>query len=165
MYRKPTRRLVLTSAFAEFLITACGGSASSTTAAGSDANQGEFAFGEPADSSNTDRIVEIVATEGLVFDPSDLTATTGETVTFRIVNEGTIIHDFTLGDEVTQDEHEEEMAEMGGMAHEASNAVTVAAGATKELTWTFTQPGTVLIGCHQPGHYDAGMKGQITVGL
>lgn len=73
------------------------------------------------------------------------------------------IHDFTLGDEATQEEHEEEMAEMGGMAQDQANAVTVAAGETKELTWTFTKSGSVLIGCHQPGHYDGGMKGQITV--
>jgi uncharacterized cupredoxin-like copper-binding protein len=56
------------------------------------------------------------------------------------------------------------MAEMARMAHDRANTVTVAAGETKELTWAFTEPGTVLIGCHQPGHYDAGMKGQITVG-
>ena len=49
------------------------------------------------------------------------------------------------------------------MEHDQPNVVTVGAGETKELTWTFTQPGTVLIGCHQLGHYDAGMKGQITV--
>ncbi|MEX1125622.1 MAG: hypothetical protein WD895_07820 [Acidimicrobiia bacterium] len=39
----------------------------------------------------------------------------GETITFRIVNDGTVVHDFTLGDSAIQDEHEEEMAEMGGM--------------------------------------------------
>ena len=53
---------------------------------------------------------------------------------------------------------------MPGMAHDQANNVTVASGETKELTWAFTEPGTVLIGCHQPGHYAAGMKGQITVG-
>jgi uncharacterized cupredoxin-like copper-binding protein len=41
--------------------------------------------------------------------------------------------------------------------------VTIPASGTKELTWVFAEAGTVLIGCHQPGHYAAGMKGQITV--
>lgn len=164
MVRKPTRRLVVISAFALLLLTACGASGSNTTTtARSNANQGEFTFGEPGDSANADRTIEIVTTNDLVFNPADLTVTVGETITFRIVNDGTIIHDFTLGDEATQEEHEQEMAEMGGMTHDQPNAMTVAAGETKELTWTFTELGTVLIGCHQLGHYDAGMKGQITV--
>lgn len=129
----------------------------------SGANQSEFVFGEPADAANTDRVVEIDTTDDLVFIPAELTVTTGETITFRIVNDGTITHDFTLGDEATQQEHAEEMAEMGGMAHDQPNTVTVAAGETKELTWTFTQTGTVLLGCHQPGHYEAAMKGQISI--
>ena len=146
------------------LLTTCGGSGSNiTTTAASNANQREFAFGEPADPATADRTIEIVTTNDLVFNPADLTATAGETITFRIVNDGTIIHDVTLGDEATQEEHAEEMAEMAGMANDQPNAMTIAAGETKELTWTFTQPGTVLIGCYQPGHYDAGMKGQITV--
>lgn len=131
--------------------------------AASNANRGDFPFGEPAEMAIADRTIEIATTDDLAFDPAELTVTAGETITFRIVNDGTIIHDFTLGDEATQQQHEEEMAEMGEMASDQPNAVTVAAGETKELTWTFTQPGTVVIDCHQPGHYDAGMKGLITV--
>lgn len=44
------------------------------------------------------------------------------------------------------------------------NAVVLDPGETKEVTWKFTVAGTFLIGCHQPGHYDAGMVGSITVG-
>ena len=36
-------------------------------------------------------------------------------------------------------------------------------GATGELVYTFTRPGTVLIGCHEPGHYALGMRAVITV--
>ena len=154
---KSARRLALVSGFAVLVLTACVGSGSGTT------TPSEFEFGTPADPGSTDRVVEILTTDDLVFIPAELTVRAGETITFRIVNQGSIIHDFTLGDEVTQEEHEAEMAEMAGMAHDQANAVTVAAGETKELTWTFSQPGTVLIGCHQPGHYDGGMKGQISV--
>jgi uncharacterized cupredoxin-like copper-binding protein len=52
---------------------------------------------------------------------------------------------------------------MEGMAHDQPNVVTIPAGETIELSWTFTEAGTVLIGCHQPGHYAGGMKGQISV--
>ena len=43
------------------------------------------------------------------------------------------------------------------------NAFVLQVGETKELTWTFTVAGEVLIGCHQPGHYQAGMVGKIKV--
>ncbi len=42
------------------------------------------------------------------------------------------------------------------------NAISVRAGETRELTWTFTKTGTVIYGCHQQGHYGS-MKGRVTV--
>jgi len=42
-------------------------------------------------------------------------------------------------------------------------SIFVAPGATGELVYTFTRPGTVLIGCHEPGHYALGMRAVITV--
>lgn len=47
---------------------------------------------------------------------------------------------------------------------EMGNAVTVHAGETAELTWRFTRAGTVLLGCHVQGHYEAGIRGEVTVG-
>lgn len=157
MFASSPRLMALVSVLAAFLMTACGD-------AESNPDQSEFAFGEPADAATATRTIEVATTDALAFEPAEITVTAGETITFRVVNNGEIIHDFTLGDEATQQEHEEEMREMAGMAHDQPNTVTIAAGETKELTWAFTEPGTVLIGCHQPGHYDAGMKGQITVG-
>jgi len=109
-------------------------------------------------------VIEITGTDDFRFDPAQLTVQVGETVTFRVVNAGTQVHDFTLGDEATQIEHAEEMTEMTGMSMpDEPNAITVAGGETKEVTWRFTQAGTVLIGCHQPGHYENGMKGSVRV--
>ena len=68
--------------------------------------------------------------------------------TFRFVNEGPVIHDLHPRDVATRDQHEEEMADLGGMAHEQVSAVTLAAEETNEITWTLTQAGTVVIGCH-----------------
>ncbi len=42
-------------------------------------------------------------------------------------------------------------------------AVDVPPGQTVTLVYTFDQPGTLLYGCHVPGHYAAGMRGTITV--
>lgn len=172
-----TQRLPQTAALlalAAIVVAACGGStASSTTTTAAAATttvttmadaHDEFSFGEPADASEADRVIEVTAADDFTFDPATVTVKAGDTITFRIVNNGAIPHDFTLGDQETQDEHEAEMAEMAGMEmHDEANAVALAPGETKELTWHFTEPGAVLIGCHQPGHYSAGMTGAITV--
>lgn len=42
-------------------------------------------------------------------------------------------------------------------------AIEVAPGATGDLTYTFDEPGTLLLGCHEPGHYEAGMVATIVV--
>ncbi|WKZ82305.1 MAG: plastocyanin/azurin family copper-binding protein [Acidimicrobiia bacterium] len=150
---------------AALLLAACSDSGAATTTTISDDHPMEFGFGEPADAGDADRVVEIVASDDFRFTPDAVTVDVGETITFRIVNAGQVPHDFTLGDQATQDEHDEEMAEMGGMMmDDEANAVAIAAGETKELTWRFTEEGPVLIGCHQPGHYAAGMKGTVTVG-
>jgi uncharacterized cupredoxin-like copper-binding protein len=43
------------------------------------------------------------------------------------------------------------------------NAITVEPGKAGQLTHTFDKTGTVEIGCHEPGHYAAGMKIAVTV--
>ncbi len=129
-----------------------------------DDDHGDFHFGAPADAADADRVIEITGGDDLKFDPAQVTIKVGEIITFRVYNPGVLPHDFTLGDEHVQDEHEAEMAEMGGsMDHMDANAVLVPPGETVELTWEFTEAGTILMGCHQPGHYAAGMKGTIVI--
>ena len=59
--------------------------------------------------------------------------------------------------------HYEEMKQNPEMEHADPNMVTVAPGQTGEVIWRFTKAGSVAIGCLQPGHYDAGMKGSVKV--
>ena len=97
-------------------------------------------------------------------EPAAMTVPVGVPVTFVVTNAGAIRHEFVLGDAAAQQEHEVAMQSMGGtMAADDPDAIGVDPGVTKELTWTFTQPGEMLAGCHVPGHYPAGMKGVITV--
>lgn len=123
-------------------------------------------YGEPADPSEADRVIEVNVDNDLAFEPADFDVAAGEVVTFRISNTGDVEHEFVLGDEEAQDQ----MAEMmeSGDDHDDSggmgNAVSIHAGETAELTWRFpSAAGSVLIGCHVPGHYDAGMSGTVTV--
>ncbi len=151
-----------------FVVAACGSDTGSDTTTHDEENHSdEFHFGEPAEAAEADRTIDIEVGNALTFDPAELTVSAGETITFRIANTGDLEHDFTLGDEEAQEAHEAEMAEMAAsgehMEHSDPNAVAVHAGETVELTWHFTEPGTVLYGCHVEGHYAAGMKGTITV--
>lgn len=151
-----------------FVIAGCGGdTASDTTTHDEETHSEEFHFGEPAEAADADRTIHIEAGNELTFDPAELAVSAGETITFRVTNTGSLEHDFLLGNEEAQEEHEAEMAEMMAsgeeMEHSDPNAVSVPAGETAELTWHFTEPGTVLYGCHVTGHFAAGMKGTITV--
>lgn len=128
-----------------------------------------FAFGEPGDPADADRTIEVETREegGFHYEPDTIDVAEGETVTFRVINVGEAVHEFVIGDEHTQEEHEAEMQAMrseGEMVmHDEPNAVSLQPGETKELTWTFASAGELIYGCHEPGHYDAGMRGTLTV--
>lgn len=126
---------------------------------------GGFAWGEPAEAAEADRVVEINMLDELRFEPDAVEVSVGETVTFHVTNAGQLSHDFTLGDEETQNKHDAEMAEggMSGTGPDEPNVMTLDGGEQGELTWRFTAPATILFGCHVPGHYDAGMVGTLTI--
>ena len=88
----------------------------------------------------------------------------GETVTFVVTNSGHTVHEFTLGDAAMQQAHAAAMAHMPeGAAHGLPNSITLQPGETKNLTWRFGHSGTLEYACHEPAHFEAGMRGQITV--
>lgn len=136
----------------------------SDDAAAEDHASETFAFGEPAHRADADRTVRVRATDELAFEPAVVEVRAGEVITFEVENAGKLPHDFTLGDEDVQEEHAREMEEMGAdMAHTDPNAMTIDPGETGSMTWRFIEPGDVLYGCHQLGHYDARMVGVIEV--
>ena len=130
-----------------------------------DDHTGDFSWGRPAEAAEAARTVEIEADDDFTFDPAAVDVAAGETVTFRVTNVGQLDHDLTLGDAEAQQTHAEQMAEMDGTDHGSAepNAMTIPPGETVETTWTFTQPGEILIGCHVPGHYESGMRGTVTI--
>lgn len=181
MNRRRISMLAVVTALA-LALAACGGEDATTaaedpdaapaateeTAASDDqddeAGDESFAFGEPADPADADRTVTVEASDDMAFDPPSVEVSAGEVVTFEVENVGQLPHDFTLGDEEAQEEHGREMEEMSAdMAHADPNTMTLAAGETGSITWRFDGTGAVLYGCHQPGHYDAGMVGSVAV--
>jgi uncharacterized cupredoxin-like copper-binding protein len=122
-----------------------------------------FTFGEPGDKADSTRTVEINGGDDLKWSPPAIDVALGETVTLRVVNNGTLPHDFLLGDASLQSEHATEMAAAGGTMPDDEHHLMLQPGESKEIYWHFTEPGEVMYGCHTPGHYEAGMVGTVTV--
>lgn len=118
--------------------------------------------GGAASPAEATREIVVEASDDLRFDPSTLEVEAGEVVTFVVRNIGRTDHEFVLGDRAYQDMHEADM-EGGAEMMEMGNALTVVPGETKQLTWRFDDAGDALYGCHEPGHYEGGMVGSISV--
>lgn len=134
------------------------------TAAWSHDDHEASAIGEPGQVSSATRTVKVDMSDAMRFTPSRFSVKRGETVRFVVHNSGKLRHEFVLGTPQALAEHYELMKKNPEMEHADPNSVSVEPGKTGEVVWKFTKAGTVAIGCLQPGHFDAGMKGQIVVG-
>ena len=133
-------------------------------AAGSHAGgHDESAIGEPGKAARVTRTVRIDMTDAMRFIPPSIDAKQGETIRFVIKNSGKVKHELVLGTEKELKEHYEVMKKFPEMEHADANMVTVAPGKTGAVIWRFTKAGKVDFACLQPGHYDAGMKGLVSV--
>jgi len=122
------------------------------------------AIGGPAERDEAPRTVKITTLDTTTFEPSRISVSAGETVTFVVTNTDQAVHDLTLGDAAMQQEHAAAMAHIpAGRAHDTPNSITLQPGTTKQLTWRFGDTATLEYGCHEAGHDQAGMRGQITV--
>ncbi len=93
------------------------------------------------------------------FSPSTVTVRQGEVVRFVLRNRDPS-HELIVGDHQVQDRHEHGTESDHG---DRPGAVSVAAGATAETTYTFSTRGQVLVGCHLPDHWHCGRRGAIPV--
>jgi uncharacterized cupredoxin-like copper-binding protein len=94
------------------------------------------------------------------FNPDHFEFTAGSTVKFVVRNNDPIDHEFLIGDERLQQIHEEGTEAKHGAR---PGEISIPAGGTRATSYTFAEPGTLLIGCHLPGHYDFGMRGDIEI--
>lgn len=107
--------------------------------------------------------VSVTMTDELRFEPDAITLTAGETVRFVVHNAGEADHELLIGDEAAQAEFAAEMADGHDDAHVGDAGIALGPGESGAFTYTFHGPGELLIGCHEPGHYDGGMVARITV--
>ena len=133
-------------------------------AGGHDHGGNDEAIGKPGVATKVSRTVNVDMTDAMRFSPANFTVKQNETIRFLVRNSGKVKHEFVLGTEKELKAHYEVMKKNPEMEHADPNMVSVAPGKTGEVIWQFTKAGKVNVGCLQPGHYDAGMKGQVNVG-
>ena len=138
--------------------------ASAAMASGNHASgHGTDAIGKPGVAAKVTRTVNIDMKDDMRFHSSNFDVKQGETVRFIAKNSGKVKHEMVLGTAKELKDHYEVMKKNPEMEHDDPNMVTVAPGKTGEIVWHFTKAGKVDFACLQVGHYDAGMKGLISV--
>ena len=121
------------------------------------------AIGKPGKATNAKRTVKVEMLDTMRFNPQSITVKQGETIKFIVKNPGKVKHEMVLGTEKELKEHAEMMKKNPEMEHDDANQITVQPGKSGEIIWQFTKMGKVNFACLQPGHYDAGMAGTVTV--
>ena len=137
---------------------------SGASAAGAhEGGHGESAIGKPCVASKVSRTIQVEMANGMRFKPSEIRVKKGETIRFVLKNTDAIKHEFSLGTEKELLEHYEVMKKFPDMEHDEPNKLSLAPGKQGEIIWQFTKADTVNFACLHPGHFDAGMRGRVTV--
>ena len=107
--------------------------------------------GSPGRAADARRTVDVVMRDNS-FEPQTIQVRAGETVRFRVVNRGQLLHEFNIGTPAMHEAHRREMLAM------------MQAGKRGEVIWRFPEGGTLEISCNVPGHWESGMVGQVRFG-
>ena len=126
-----------------------------------------MAVGMPGEKGKATRTVEVEMYETddgeMLFEPSELSFSKGETIIFAIKNKGELDHEFVIDTYANNMEHRDLMMKFPEMEHDDPNSVTLAPGETGEIAWTFANSGYFHFACLIPGHMESGMHGPIKV--
>lgn len=120
-------------------------------------------IGKPGDPVKVTRTIAVDMNDDMRFVPSSISVKRGDTIRFVVKNSGRLKHEMVLGSVAELKEHAELMRRFPQMVHADPNQVAVDPGNSAELVWRFTKAGKVDFACLQPGHFEAGMKGDIAV--
>jgi len=120
-------------------------------------------FGQEGNPKKVTKTVKVDMTDNMRFTPSDVTVKRGDTVKFVVQNDGKVLHEMVLGTKQAIKEHAELMKKFPEMEHADANMAHVKPGKAGEIVWQFTKAGEFQFACLQPGHFEAGMVGRVTV--
>jgi len=139
--------------------------------------------GEPGKASEAGRSITVQMYDNY-YEPESIDVKPGETVRFVVENKGSLVHEFNIGTPAMHESHQKEMMMMvehgviqGGklnrdmmemdmgngmsMKHDDPNSVLLEAGESQEVVWKFSEKGNIEFACNVPGHYQAGMYGEV----
>ena len=142
-------------------------------------------FGEPGKVSKISQTIEVVMQENY-YTPKKIYVKAGETIRFKISNQGELVHEFNIGTTNMHAAHQKEMRmmvehgvleadrinykmmkmDMGAgktMEHNDQNSTLLEPGKAGEVIWKFTKSTELEFACNVPGHYESGMLGKIRV--
>ncbi len=94
------------------------------------------------------------------FTPTTITVPLGVPITFTLVNDDPIDHEWLLGDAAFHARHRTGTEPVHG---DRPNEVSLPPLTTKTTTITFDEPGELTFVCHFPGHEAYGMVGALIV--
>lgn len=143
-------------------------------------------IGEPGKAAQASRTIEVVMHDNY-YEPELISVKAGETVRFVVRNAGEFVHEFNIAtaemhkahqpemmmmmehgvleaDRINEDAAKSMQAEMGHGMHDDPNSALLEPGKTGEIVWTFPEKADLEFACNVPGHYDAGMVGNIELG-
>ena len=120
-------------------------------------------LGKAGDPKKITRTIEVGMNDTMRFFPAAIAVKSGETIRFVVKNGGKVKHEMVLGTPKELKEHAALMRKFPEMEHADPNQVSVEPGKTGDMIWQFTRAGKVDFACLQPGHYEAGMTGKVTV--
>lgn len=120
-------------------------------------------FGQEGNPMKVTKTIKVDMADSMRFTPSDVSVKKGETIKFRVHNDGKVLHEMVLGTKQAIAEHAALMKKFPEMEHADANMAHVKPGKAGEIVWQFTKPGEFQFACLQPGHFEAGMVGKVVV--
>ena len=120
-------------------------------------------WGIAGDTADAVRTIDVGMSDAMRFTPALIRVHPGETLRFRLKNDGAVMHEMVIGTADTLAEHAALMKRFPNMVHDEPYMAHVAPGAQGEIVWTFNRAGDFDFACLIPGHFDAGMIGRIEV--
>jgi uncharacterized cupredoxin-like copper-binding protein len=109
-----------------------------------------------------------VGISGLHFVPDRFDVRVGETIRFLVSNPTNLPHELFIGTMAEQLAHHQEVmkqapAEQAAMMEHTGYGIYLMAHDSGEFVYHFSHSGEVVMGCHVPGHWEAGMMAMVLV--
>ncbi len=125
------------------------------------------ASGSPAGATASPREVDLTMTDQMTFEPARIEVRPGETIRFVVRNVSNEAHEAYIGTEEEQRLHATVHAAVPADKQSTTThmgyAVHIPPFGNGELVAVFAADTEYVIGCHYPGHYEAGMRAVVAV--